>query len=136
MANKNYYYNLYKQKRNAVKSYDNELADLRKILSNLTDTMSDEIRDINNELEDLKSDLLKSIRHNNTFTSRANIVTAEKEKAVTADPNLRIAVNMLEDEITRLNNLRTTAINERDNYYSRYTEKKEEERQERLRKFF
>ena len=84
MASSSYYYNLYKQKKNAVKSYDGDLKDLQKSLDNLTDTMSDEIRAINNELEDLKSDLNKSVRHNSKFTSRANAVTAEKEKAVTA----------------------------------------------------
>ena len=54
MASSSYYYNLYKQKKNAVKSYDGDLKDLQKALDNLTDTMYDEIRNINNELEDLK----------------------------------------------------------------------------------
>ena len=97
MANSSYYYNLYKQKKNAVKSYDGDIADLRKALNNLTDTMNDEIRAINNELEDLKSDLNKAIRHNATFTSRANAVTVEKEKAVTADASLSIVVSELEE---------------------------------------
>ena len=132
MASSNYYYNLYKQKKNAVKSYDDDIEDLRKALSNLTDTMSDEIRAVNNELEDLKSDLNKAIRHNAKFTSRANAVTAEKEKVVTADPNLSVAVRELEEEISRLSGLRTTAINDRDYYYRKYKEKKEEERRELL----
>lgn len=136
MASSSYYYNLYKQKKNAVKSYDDDIDDLRKALSNLTDTMNDEIRAVNNELEDLKADLNKSIRHNSKFTSRANAVTSEKEKAVTADPNLSVAVRELEEEISRLNGLRTTAINDREYYYQKYKEKKEEERRELLDKIF
>lgn len=136
MANSSYYYNLYKQKKSAVNTYDDDLKDLRKALSNLTDTMSDEIRAINNELDDLKSDLNKSIRHNSKFTSRANAVTTEKEKTVTADPNLSVAVRELEEEIARVNGLRNTAINDRDYYYRKYKEKKEQERQELLDKIF
>lgn len=136
MANSSYYYNLYKKKKSAVNSYDDDLKDLRKALSNLTDTMSDEIRAINNELDDLKSDLNKSIRHNSKFTSRANAVTTEKEKTVTADPNLSVAVRELEEEIARVNGLRNTAINDRDYYYRKYKEKKEQERQELLDKIF
>ena len=136
MASSSYYYNLYKQKKNAVKSYDDDIDDLRKALSNLTDTMNDEIRAVNNELEDLKADLNKSIRHNSKFTSRANAVTSEKEKAVTADPNLSVAVRELEEEMSRLNGLRTTAINDREYYYQKYKGKKEEERRELLDKIF
>lgn len=136
MASSSYYYNLYKQKKNAVRSYDGDLKDLRKALDNLTDTMSDEIRAINNELEDLKSDLNKSVRHNSKFTSRANAVTAEKEKTVTADPHLSIAVRELQEEISRINGLRSQAITDRDYYYQKYNDKKEEERRELLDKIF
>lgn len=136
MASSGYYYNLYKQKKNVAKSYEDDISDLRKALNNLTDTMNDEIRAVNNELEDLKSDLNKAVRHNAKFTSRANAVTSEKEKAVTADPNLSVAVRELEEEISRLNGLKTTAINDRDYYYRKYKEKKEEERRELLNKIF
>ena len=136
MANSSYYYNLYKQKKSAVKSYEDDIGDLRKALNNLTDTMGDEIRAVNNELEDLKSDLNKAIRHNAKFTSRTNAVTSEKEKTVTADPNLSVAVRELEEEISRLSGLKTTAANDRDYYYRKYKEKKEEERRELLDKIF
>lgn len=136
MASSSYYYSLYRQKKNAVKSYDDDIGDLQKALNNLTDTMGDEIRAVNNELEDLKSDLNKAIRHNSKFTSRANAVTAEKEKTVTADSNLNVAVRELEEEISRLSGLKTTAINDRDYYYRKYKEKKEEERREFLDKIF
>ena len=136
MASSSYYYNLYKQKKNAVKSYDGDLKDLQKAHDNLTDTMSDEIHAINNELEDLKSDLNKSIRHNSKFTSRANAVTAEKEKTVTADPHLSIVVRELQEEISRINGLRSQAVTDRDYYYQKYKDKKEEERRELLDKIF
>lgn len=136
MASSSYYYNLYKQKKSAVKSFDGDLKDLQKALDNLTDTMNDEIRAINNELEDLKSDLNKSVRHNSKFTSRANAVTAEKEKTVTADPHLSIAVRELQEEISRINRLRSQAITDRDYYYQKYKDKKEEERRELLDKIF
>ena len=136
MASSSYYYNLYKQKKNEVKSYDGDLKDIQKALDNLTDTMYDEIRNINNELEDLKSDLNKSIRHNSKFTSCANTVTAEKEKTVTADPHLSIAVRELQEEISRINGLRSQAVTDREYYYQKYKDKKEEERQEFLDKIF
>ncbi len=112
------------------------MKDLQKALDNLTDTMNDEIRAINNELEDLKSDLNKSVRHNSKFTSRVNAVTAEKEKTVTADPHLSIAVRELQEEISRINGLRSQAITDRDYYYQKYKDKKEEERRELLDKIF
>lgn len=136
MANSSYYYSLYKQKKSTINSYDDDLKDLRKALSNLIDTMNEEIKAINNELDELKSDLNNSIRHNSKFTSRANAVTTEKEKTVTADPNLSVAVRELEEEIARINGLRNTDINDRDYYYRKYKEKKEQERQELLSKFF
>ena len=136
MASSSYYYNLYKQKKSAVKSYDDDISDLNNALNNLNDSMNDEIRAVNNELEDLKSDLNKAIRHNSIFTSRANSVTFEKEKVVTADPNLSVAVRELEEEISRLGGLRTTAVNDREFYYRRYKEKKEEERRELFDKIF
>lgn len=136
MASSSYYYNIYKQNKNAVKSYDDDLKDLLKALSNLTDTMNDEIRAINNELDDLQSDLNKSVRHNLKFTSRANAVTSEKEKTVTADPNLSVVVRELEEEIARINGLRNTAINDRDYYYRKYEGKKGEERKALLDKLF
>ena len=136
MASSSYYYNLYTQKKKAVNSYDGDLKDLRKVLSNLTDTMSDEIQAVNNELEDLKSDLNKSIRHNSSFTSRANAFSSEKEKAVTADPILSVAVRELQEEISRVNGLKNQAVSDRDYYYQQYKIKKEEESKALLGKFF
>ena len=84
--------------------------------------------------DDLKEDLKDSVRHNAVFTSCANSVTAEKEKAVTADPYLRVAVNELEDEISRVTGLKNSAVSERDYYRRRYEEEKEKERRELIEK--
>lgn len=124
MAASSYYYDLYKQKKKDANSYDGNLKDLRKILSNLTDNMSDKIRAVNNELEDLKSDLNKGIRHNASFTSRASAVNAEKEKAVTADSLLSAAVRELQEEISRVNGLKNQAESDRDYYYQQYKNNK------------
>ena len=136
MADSGYYYNLYRQKRNAVNSYEEDIKDINKALSNLTDKMYDEIRAINNELDDLKEDLKKSVRHNAKFTSRANAFGVEKEKTVTADPILSVAVRELQEEISRLTSLKNQAIQDRDYYYWKYKEKKEEERKEFFDKIF
>lgn len=136
MANSSYYYNVYKQKKNAVKSYDDDLKELKKALDNLTDTMYDEIHAVNNTLEELKNNLNNSVRHNSKFTSRANEVAFEKEKTVTADPNLSIAVRELQEEVSRIKALRSQAVSDRDDFYRRYKNKKDEERQELLGKIF
>lgn len=128
MADSSYYYNLYKQKRDDVKSYDEDIRELNKVLGNLTNTMDDEIRAVNQGFEELKSDLNISVRHNARYTAQANSITSEKEKVVTADPLLSIAVRGLEEEISRVSGLKNTSINDRDYYYLKYKEKKEEER--------
>lgn len=133
MASSGYWYNLYKAKRDLVKTYEGQIKELRTILSNLQDNLWDEIRAVNNKIDDLKDDLNKGIRHNSRFTSKANALGTEKEKAVTADGSLRISVDEVDGEIARLSSLKGTAERERDDYYSKYTTAKEEERQERLK---
>ena len=132
MASSSYWYNLYKNRRDLVKKYEKCIAELNKVLSNLQDNLWDEIRNVNNEIDDLKEDLNKAIRHNSKFTSRANSLGSEKEKAASADTALRTTINELDNEISRLNSLKNTAISERDDYYRKYETAKEEERQERL----
>ena len=55
---------------------------------------------------------------------------------MTADPHLSIAVRELQEEISRINGLRSQAITDRDYYYQKYKDKKEEERIELLDKIF
>ena len=80
-----YYYERYKSKKSSVKTYEKNISALQKIRSALTDNLYDEIRNVNNELDALMEDLKKAVRHNATFTNRANAFGTEKEKAVTAD---------------------------------------------------
>ncbi len=134
MPDSTYYYKLYKGKKDAVNSYEGDLKDLRKILNNLTDNLYDEIRAVNYEFDDLKSELNKGVRHNSRFTARANAFSAEKEKTVTADPNLRQSVTELQEEITRVTNLKNQAAQDSDYYYRKYQSKREEEKQALLDK--
>lgn len=134
MASSSYYYNLYKQKRNEANKYEEDLRDLRKILNKLTGSMGDEIRAVNNELDDLKEDLKDSVRHNDKFSQSVRSISSEKEKAVTKDRYLRVAVNELEDEISRVTGLKNQAVKDRDYYKRKYEEEKAEERRELLAK--
>ena len=133
MASSGYWYNLYKSKRDLVKTYEGQIKELRTILSNLQDNLWDVIRAVNNKIDDLKDDLNKGIRHNSRFTSKANSLGTEKEKAVTADRYLKTSVDEVDSEIARLSSLKGTAERERDDYYNKYNTAKEEERQERLK---
>lgn len=132
MASSSYYYSKYKEKRNAVYSYNDDIKDLRRALSNLTDTMYDEAQAVNKELDILKANLKSSVKHNLTFTSFANGLVEEKEKSVYSDAYLSSVITDLEDEISRLSSLKRSAENSRDYYYQLYKEKKEEERIEFL----
>ncbi|MCI3924740.1 hypothetical protein MO973_31480 [Paenibacillus sp. TRM 82003] len=127
MASSSYYYDLYTKKRREVEKYEDDLKDIKKILGNLTDDLFDEISGVNNELDRLKTDLTKSVRHNAAFTSRANAVENEKEKSVGLDSHLSMTRDALEDEVARVDRLRSEAISDRDHYYDRYREEKEEE---------
>lgn len=127
MSDSNYYYKLYKEKKKEASSYEGDLKDLKKILSNLTDRMSDEIRNINDELEALKSDLDKSARHNSQFDKNANAATADREKVVTADVHLKNVVRELNEEISRVGKLKSQAESDSAYYYNMYEQKKREE---------
>ena len=72
-------------------------------------------------------DLKKAVRHNATFTNRANAFGTEKEKAVTADGNLSISVRELDEEISSLTTKKNQAVSDRDYYKRKCKEKLEEE---------
>ncbi|MFS0675154.1 hypothetical protein [Ornithinibacillus sp. 179-J 7C1 HS] len=136
MASSSYYYNLYRKKKNEVDDYEDNIRDLRRILNHLNYDLYDEIWDVNFEYEDLTHDLKKGVRHNSYFTSQANTHLNKKEKNVSQDYDLSRTQDGLEDEISRLNQLLTQAIANRDYYYSKYKEKQAEERAEFLRNLF
>lgn len=122
-----YYYKKYKSKKSAVKTYEDNIGDLQKIKSALTDNLYDEIRNVNNELDALMEDLKKGVRHNSTFTRRANDFGWKKEKAATADGNLLVSVRELEEEINSLTTKKNQAVFDRDFYQNKCKEKLEEE---------
>jgi len=115
-------------KKKEVVNYDDDLKDLKKILNNLSDSLSDEISVVNNVLDNLKNELNKAVRHNSSFTTKANELENKKQKAIYMDSYLGKSKYALEDEIARINSLRTQATSDRDYYYKKYLQKKDEER--------
>ncbi len=128
LKNSQYYLEKYKQKKKEVEDYDDDLRDLNRIMSNLADNLFDEITAVNNRIDDLKRDLNNGVRHNSRFTSCANAFGSEKEKTINSDCHLGPSKDALEDEISRIQKLRNQAANDRDDYYEKYKEKKEEEK--------
>ncbi|GFP74237.1 hypothetical protein [Clostridium fungisolvens] len=128
MASSSYYYSKYREKKNEVEDYEDNLKDLHKILDNLNYDLGDEISYVNNELDALVNNLNDAVRHNNFFTTKANAFEMKKAKSVDADSQLGASKYALEEEISRINNLRNQAISDRDYYYKKYLEKKAEER--------
>lgn len=129
MASSKYWNNLYKDKKSEAKNYNDRLNEIIKIRGTLEDFRS-EIRNVNDEIDDLQEDLRKAVRHNYRFEANTNNLVAEKEKATTADPNLKNSMNELDDEITRLGTLKTNAERDRDQYYQNYKAAKDQERQD------
>lgn len=134
MANSTYYYNLYKNKKKEVKKHEDDIDDLRDIYDNLTSDLNDEIRNVNTEIENLKEDLRNGVRHNLKYDANTNNLTTKKEKGASADGKLVSVGNEIQEEIRRLENLKNSAASDRDYYYKKYKEKKDEERKELLEK--
>lgn len=134
MASSSYYRSLYNNKKQEVREYDDNLRELRKIVDNINYDLFFEIFDVNDSLTALMSDLKKGIKDNAVFTSRATGLENKKEKKVGSDPYISVTLNAVEDEISRVSKLKAQAISDRDYYYKKYVAKKEEEREEWLRK--
>lgn len=130
MPSSSYYNDKYKEKKKEIKKYDNNLEDLRKILNNFCN-LYDEKDAVNNELSELKTYLNKAIRYNSVFNTNAESFESKKEKSVDSDTNLKQSKESIESEISRINNLRTKAISDRDYYYNKYEQKKQEESEAR-----
>ncbi len=133
MASSSYYYSLYEKKKRQISEYESNLKHLRPTLGALNNVQI-QISNVNNKLDSLIDDLNKGVRHNSTFTFRANDLANEKEKSVGIDSRLSKAQDGLQDEISRVERLLSQAIEDRDYYYRRYKEEREREREERLRK--
>lgn len=130
MASSSYYHDLYLKKKKEVKNYDEDLEDLNKILKSLVYNLNDEINAVNSAIEELGSDLNKSVRHNINFTKEVNSLKEKKEKSIDLDKYLSNSKDAIEDEIAKINRLRTEAIDDRNYYNNKYLEKKEYEKEE------
>ncbi len=125
--NSKYYYDLYRDKKSKAKQYKNDKEDLQSIKNAMSDNMYDEIGAVNGQLDELTSDLKESVRHNAAFTRHANDLGEKKEKTVTADGQLSVAVRELEEEIQSLTSKYNQAVSDRDYYKRKCQEKLEEE---------
>lgn len=130
MAGSSEYYKKYQEEKKKAEGYEKNIKELQSIQNSLTGDMYDEIRNVNNELDELRGDLNQSVRHNAVYDRTADSLREEKEKAVTADGTLKVAVNEIQEEITRLTNLKRMAEQNRDNYYRDYQNAKEREERE------
>ncbi len=128
MRDSKYYKDKYKQAKKKVEKYEDSISDLNKILSSLSDDMYDDIRSVNNKIDDLKTELLEGVRHNSKFTNNANAILSEKEKATSADLNLKVVIQCLEDEIRTLNGKKGQAESDRNSYKAKYDDAKKQER--------
>lgn len=130
MANSSYYYDKYKAKKKEISKYDNNLEDLQKILNNFHN-LYDEKDAVNTELSELRADLKQAIRYNREFNINADSFESKKEKSVDSDTYLKESKESIESEISRIKGLRTKAISDRDYYYNKYEQKKQEESEAR-----
>ena len=134
MANSSYYNNLYKQHKNTVSSLQKNIDDLTTVRNGISSDFYDEQSDVNKELNDLKDDLNKAVRHDNSWDTIASQSELYKEKASTADGNLNSAIDYLDAEVSSLTSQKSTAEANRDQAYSDYQNKKDEERRAWLKK--
>ena len=72
-------------------------------------------------------DLKKGVRHNSTFTRRANEFSSKKQKTVTADGDLSACIRELDEEISNLTCKKNQAVTDRDYHKRKCKEKLEEE---------
>lgn len=129
MPGSDYYYPLYKAKRDEAKAHSKNAAALQKVVDALANDFYDDIRNVNNELDDLVEDLKQAVRHNAVFTREAGNFIGRKEKGTGADRQLSAASGSLQDEIGLIRGKCSRAEADRDNYYRQYEEKKREEQQ-------
>lgn len=94
------YYNWYLSSKEKVEAYEDHISALQTIYCSLTENMGDEIRNVNEQMDELTDDLIKAIRHNSKFTSRANKLV--KEKSPITDARLSVCVQDLLEEVASL----------------------------------
>lgn len=129
MPNSSYYYSQYRQYKNSVASLQRNIETLTRIRDSIAGDYYDEQRNVNQELNDLKEDLGKAARHDNSWNTIVSQCESYKEKASTADGNLYAAIDYLDAEISSLSSQKSTAETNREQSYSDYQSKRDEERQ-------
>ena len=136
MAQSDYYKSQYNANKTKAKNLGKNEECLERIYNALVNNMSGKICDVNNELENIKTEMKKGVRHNGTYTSRANVVSNSHEKGTSADSELHVAISALDDELRDVRRKKATAISNRDSYQRQYKDKRKEERQEFLNNLF
>ena len=129
-----YYRDLRNKQEDKADEYEKNIKELQKIIDDIYDDFYDDIRDVNGKVDNLRTDLKKGVRHNSTFTRRANSLLDNKEKAASADPKLKLAIIELNEEIARLRRLKRNAEEKYDQYDREYENKKDEEQRELMNK--
>lgn len=127
MPDSKYYNRLYKEKRDAVRGYDDNLTELRRIQSNLNNSVSGEVYNVNSRIDFLSNYLGQAVRYNSGFDTTKNSLPSKREPSVESDAKLVTVSSEIDEEITRITNLKNTAADQRDYYYSQYKAKKDEE---------
>lgn len=135
MANSSYYYELYQKFKEKAKKYEKNIKELQPILDTLNNSFSGKQSDINKGIDSLSEDLNKAVRHDSEFTSIASRCNDYKEKSTSSDRNLSGAASAIESEISVLKEKKRDAEEKRDQYYKKYQEEKEKERQEAIDSF-
>lgn len=132
MASSGYYYNLYKSYRDSTKTYESNLRKLNDYHNKVINNFNDDVRYVNDEVDDLLEKLEIAVRYSSGFDT--NVTSIEKEPQVSEDTYMSSVITELSEEITRVTNLMNQHAGNRDYYYEKYKEKKEEERAEWLAK--
>lgn len=130
MADSSYYYNRYREKKREVEKYEKALRELRVIERNLVNEQNNEIDAVNREIMELGADLQQSVQENAVFLHAVSKVYEEIEHGTLGDRHLSGAVSAIQGEIWSVDSKKSQAIADRDYYWRKYQEAKEEERKE------
>lgn len=126
MPDASYYREQYNDKKAEAKACEKCLRELRKIASNVSDALDDEVRAVNRELSDLKQSIPGAVRHQRSFERLARTVQSAEERSALYDSTLRASHSALEREIQRLETRKERAERDRDDAYQRYQDSKKE----------
>ncbi len=126
MPDASYYKSKYNDKKAEVKACEKSLKELRKIASNISDGLDDEVRAVNRELSDLKRSVSGAVRHQRSFERLTRTLEGAEERSALYDSTLRASYSGLEAEIERMEAKKERAERERDDAYQNYQDSKKE----------